>query len=135
MARNDVKLDEGGIRAFLLNPVGSISRMLHEMGDQVSSVARSVVHVRSGRTKASIDLEYVDGPEYQSVRVEASHAAIFLERGSKPHLIRSHGDWSLHNPDFPLGPENLGFFGREVFHPGNKEYPFLTVGLWSLQTL
>lgn len=136
---SDFDADERGIRAWLLNPASSLGRMLREKADQVAEIARGVVRKRTGHTAATIKTGYHDGPVYQSSEVSAEGAVFFLERGNRPHLIISHGTWSLHNPapEFhrpgrsPYSP-NLGYFGHIVHHPGNDRAPFLTTGLWTV---
>jgi len=127
-----VRLNEAGIRAFLLNPAGRLAEVLREKAADIANIARSVVRKRTGHTAATIEEGYHDGPEYQSAEVSAAGAVFFLERGSKPHLIFSHGAYSLHNaaPEFAI-PGSLGYFGHIVHHPGNGRAPFLTVGLWT----
>lgn len=53
---------------------------------------------------------------------EAAHAA-FVIRGTRPHLIKSTGPWSLHNP------KTGAFFGQQVRHPGTQPNDFLTRSL------
>ncbi len=43
----------------------------------------------------------------------------YVIQGTQPHLIQSHGSWSLHNA---VTDE---YFGPVVNHPGNKRNPFV----------
>lgn len=45
------------------------------------------------------------------------------EYGSPPHLIVSHGKWSLRSDDDE-------YFGRIVHHPGTPEQPFMRPALY-----
>lgn len=56
--------------------------------------------------------------QYELV-AEAPHAA-FVIKGTRPHIIRSRGPWSLHNP------KTGQFFGQIVRHPGTKPNDFIT---------
>jgi hypothetical protein len=122
----DVRLDEGEVRNFLLDPFGEIARMLEFLAERAAQVARGTVQVDDGETLTSIATAVFHGPVYQSSEVSAGGAALFLEKGTKPHVIRSHGKYSLAH-------QRRDYFGPEVFHPGTRPYPFLTTGLWSLQ--
>lgn len=140
MAR--VRLNEGGIRRFLSDPFGPVARMLGELGEKAANVARATVQVQRtytggrvrrgtsaapGSTLASITAELHTGPEgyVPWEEVSSDMVGLFLERGTRPHRIHSLGPWSLMN-------YATGYFGPEVFHPGARPYPFLTVGLDSL---
>jgi hypothetical protein len=61
--------------------------------------------------------------------VSAGGAVLFLQAGTKPHLIRSHGDWSLESDP---GEE---YYGPIVLHPGSHKQPFLTTAFWSVHFL
>ena len=54
--------------------------------------------------------------------VEVPYAR-FVILGTRPHLIRSTGPWSLHNP------KTGAFFGQQVQHPGTKPNDFLTLSM------
>lgn len=47
---------------------------------------------------------------------------LILELGSRPHTIRSHGD-------YPLRDRHGRIFGREVHHPGTRPYPWCRAAL------
>lgn len=52
-----------------------------------------------------------------------------VEYGSEPHLIVSHGSWSLHND------ETDEYFGRVVHHPGTPAQPFMRPALFRRRRL
>lgn len=135
MARNKVVLDETAIRVWLRDPFGPVSRLVRKLTDKAAEVARGTVHVRTGETLRSIETDFSQGATLRDVQqgeVSASYAVFFLEKGVKPHIIVSHGDWSLHNPDAIGAEYSNGYMGRVVLHPGFPPKPFLTTGLWSL---
>lgn len=121
----DVKLDEGAIRSILADPAGGLARMIREAAEGIARIARATVHVRTGETRSSIDTRYYDTPTSIYAVAHASYAVFFLERGTKPHLIESHGKW-------PLRSDEGEVFGRIVHHPGSHKAPFLTTGLWTV---
>lgn len=51
------------------------------------------------------------------------------EYGSRPHLIVSHGPWSLHNA------ETGEYFGRVVNHPGTPAQSFMRPALYRKRRL
>jgi len=53
-----------------------------------------------------------------TITVSAEHWAA-VEYGTKPHIIRSHGDYALRNR------ETGQSFGRTVHHPGTEAQPYM----------
>lgn len=45
--------------------------------------------------------------------------AIYVDQPTRPHIIESHGPWSLHNR------ETGQYFGRVVHHPGTRGTYFI----------
>lgn len=54
---------------------------------------------------------------YADVGTDVDYA-LPVELGTRPHVIRSHGD-------YPLRDEHGHVFGKEVHHPGTQAQPFL----------
>lgn len=137
-----VRFSEAEIRAFLNDPVGPVAHLMQELGGRAAVYARAKVrkavtftpgkHGRGGGfppgfTAASVrDYLHATGSETPWEELSASGAAIFLEKGTKPHVIESLGPWSLSN-------YATGYFGPKVNHPGARPYPFLMESLWALQ--
>jgi len=135
---NRVNLNDSEIQKFLRNPFGAVSRLVTDLTSKAAQVARGKVRVRTGKTLASIqeEIHYDDDPYDEPHggpygEISAGFAAYFLEKGVNPHLIWSHGDYSLHT-ETPTGSQN-GYMGQVVIHPGFAPKPFLTTSLWSLQ--
>ena len=135
-----IRLDRTAVRGFLSNPLGPVARFIDNLTHKAETVAAQEVHVRTGETLHSIQSETHAGTSEKAIRigeVSASYAVFFLEKGVKPHIIMSHGDYEMHR----VVDESLGFhgglvdhyFGKIVMHPGFEPKPFLTTGLWSLQ--
>lgn len=126
--------DDTAIRGFLRDPVGPVARFITRLTQKAADVARGTVHVRTGETQRSIATDFRQGMTLDRVyegEVSAQYAVFFLEKGTKPHVIASHGDYSL-RADPTSRPDVRGRLGTEVLHPGQQPYPFLTTGLWSL---
>lgn len=68
---------------------------------------------QAGRNPAIVSFE---------IAVEVPYAS-YVIRGTKPHTIKSHGPWSLHNR------KTGAFFGHMVRHPGAKANNFIERGL------
>lgn len=69
-------------------------------------------HLRRSITKVrGADGSYIIGPT-------ASYAS-YVNNGTLPHLITSHGPWSLHSR------ESGAYFGRVVHHPGTTGVHFI----------
>jgi hypothetical protein len=52
----------------------------------------------------------------------------YVEYGTAPHWIDSHGDWSLRSDDGR-------YFGRRVWHPGTRANPFMRRALMQQRRL
>jgi hypothetical protein len=137
------RFDESEIRAFLNDPLGPVAHLIQELGGRAALIARTKVRKRTvgspgksgkpgnsvppGGTLASIEAFLVaTGADTPMSGISAAGAAIFLEKGTRPHIIESHGPWSLSN-------YATGYFGPLVKHPGARPWPFLVESLWALQ--
>jgi len=140
---NRVRFSEAEIRAFLDDPAGPVAHLMRELGGRAAVTARATVRKRAfgspgksglpgtsvppGGTAASIrDYLHAIGSDTPWEELAASGAAVFLEKGTRRHVIESSGTWSLSN-------YATGYFGRIVNHPGARPYPFLMESLWALQ--
>jgi hypothetical protein len=124
---DEVHLDDAAIRAYLLDPRGDIHKLLAELADEVAAIARARVRVRTGATRRSIETGYHDGPDYQSSEVSAGDAVFFLERGTRGHRERT----DLRTMKSAAGR----YLGADIFHPAERERPFLTTGLHTVHTI
>jgi hypothetical protein len=100
--------------------------------------AKLLVHRKTGTTGRSIHVASVSST---SVTVEAGFGAVFLEEGTKPHMITPKAKLALRwatssSKGFRLSgrPSSakgnvVGYaFAKIVHHPGTKPYPFLMPG-------
>lgn len=94
------------------------------LGEAIERDAKRYAPVRTGRLRESIR-HYLEG---HTLIVEAGAAyAAYVELGTRPHIIRSHGPWSLHSA------ETGQYFGREVHHPGTRPRPYLRPALYTVR--
>lgn len=142
MAAVKVRFNEAEIRAFLNDPAGPVAHLLQELGGRAAVYARAKVRKKlpgqegkrgrgggfpEGFTASTVrDYLHATGSDTPWEEIVASGAAIFLEKGTKAHVIESTGPWSLSNFE-------RGYFGPKVNHPGARPYPFLMESLWALQ--
>lgn len=84
----------------------------------------------TGRLLASLDKEQVETADGPVERI-GSHGvdyAASVETGSRPHMIRSHGNYPLRNK------ETGQVFGPVVRHPGADAQPFMRPALYQQRT-
>lgn len=113
-----IKIDQVALRSMLRSPTGAVGRDLIRRGKLIEEEARRLapghmpdyVHSTLGPSLLGTNvIVYCDHP-----------AAIFVLKGTKSHIIRSHGPWPLRNKAKGL------VFGPVVHHPGTKANDFLT---------
>jgi len=106
-------------------------------GVQVKAVTEAVLldciagcPIDSGDLVESLDTRY-PGELRGLVTVggEGAEHWATVEYGSRPHIIESHGPWSLHNV------EEDEYYGQVVHHPGTPEQPFMRPALYRRRRL
>lgn len=121
MAEVRVQIDERAVRLLAHDP-GVVAAMDRATAELVSEIKRRapvspVTSGHSGHLRSSVrafreaDGSIVIGPT-------ASYAEYVIS-GTRPHLIRSHGPYSLHNAGTGQ------YFGPVVHHPGTAPDPFV----------
>lgn len=88
---------------------------MHSTALIVESKAKIRVPIDTSRLRNSILSTTTETEAKVSTNVEYAR---FVEFGTKPHIIRAKN-----KP--VLGTKKVGFFGKEVNHPGTKPKPFL----------
>lgn len=121
MARLDV---HNGYIAYFKAAEGKGVRKVTE---NVADDARAGCAIDSGDLVETIGTRYPGG--LVGVVVVGTAYWADVEYGSRPHIIRSHGDYSLHNA------ETGEYFGRVVHHPGTPEQPFMRPALYRKRSL
>lgn len=81
-------------------------------GQNPSGHLRSSIGRRTGEDGTSIYVEWGTSVDYWP----------YVEYSTRPHIIRSHGD-------YPLRDKHGRVFGQEVHHPGTEAQPFLVPSL------
>lgn len=118
-----------------LNAVGQTHVVMQQLGLETVRGAKLTVARKTGTTARTIRLTRVTD---DSARVEVGGAGVFLEVGTRPHIIRPRNGKTLRFPSkgTPVtlsGRVRSGSaakrgafaFARFVRHPGTKAQPFL----------
>lgn len=119
-----------------LEAIGSTRDLMQQMGLRTVRGAKLNVRRKTGNTGRTIRLTRVTD---DSATVTAGGAGVYLERGTRPHIIRARGKalrWPAHGTPTTLGGRartgavrrlgNAAFrFATFVRHPGTKPQPFL----------
>jgi hypothetical protein len=82
----------------------------------------------SGHLRSSLYFDVAEDSQglYLDIGTDAAEA-LYVEYGTAPHTITSHGDYPLVARD--RSGNATAVFGREVHHPGTDPQPFLRPGL------
>jgi hypothetical protein len=116
-----VKLYNVQLDRLLNDSDGEVGRYLSKKGDQIRTIARTRVGVRTGRLKATMHKRHLRDPRGQYILVgnDAPYALAHHE-GSRPRVVR------------PTGSKVLRFvargqvvFAQQVMHPGTKPNKYL----------
>lgn len=114
---------------------------LARIGTQVKRVTRAVrddaiagCPVDSGDLVSTIKMRFPGGLRGivsvggRGPLVESAPHWRYVEYGTAPHWINSHGDWSLKSDEGV-------YFGRRVWHPGTQANPFMRRALYQRRRL
>lgn len=94
---------------------------VRKITEDVADDARAGCPYDSGELHDSIGTVYPG--ELVGVVVVGTDHWVATEYGSRPHLIRAHGPYSLRSDDGE-------YFGPVVHHPGTPEQPFMRPALY-----
>lgn len=127
-----VDLNDAAIQELLNSETGPVGRVLVTKAQRVTQDAKRRCPVSpsgsgdhpTGWLRSSIDWDLSRDAEglHADIGTDVDYA-VFVEFGTKPHVIRSHGDYPLRNA------KTGQTFGRVVHHPGTKAQPFLRPAL------
>lgn len=122
-----VDLHHPAIHALLTSPTGPVAKELAVAAQKVTQGAKRRCPTRTGRLRSSIgwDLTGGGGGLHADIGTDVDYA-LYVEFGTKPHVIRSHGPW-------PLRSAKGEVFGPVVHHPGTPAQPFLRPALDDLR--
>ncbi|HEX8106105.1 MAG TPA: hypothetical protein VF516_00190 [Kofleriaceae bacterium] len=107
-----------GYEAWFLAVQGKSVRKLTE---DIADDARAGCPIDSGDLVESIGTRYPGG--LRGIVVVGTDHWVPTEYGSPPHIIYSHGPWSLRSDEGE-------YFGRVVHHPGTPAQPFMRPALY-----
>ncbi len=112
--------------------MGSVDTGLaRQFGAAMVREQKLLVHRKTGTTARTIHISNVTE---RSVTTQAAAAAVYLERGTRPHVIRPRVAKVLAwgGPRRLTGALRKGAkatnFAKLVHHPGSKAYPFMLPG-------
>lgn len=133
-----VILDDPAIRRLLESENGPVGRLLVTAGEKVTQEAKRRCPVSpagsdghpSGYLRSSIghDLKRDGEGLYSEIGTDVDYG-LYVEVGTKPHVIESHGDYPLRNA------KTGQVFGRRVNHPGTPAQPYLRPALDAVRGL
>jgi hypothetical protein len=121
MARLDVH--EGYVAYFKAASGKGVRKSTEATADD----CRAGCPIDSGDLVESIGTRYPGG--LVGVVVVGTDHWADVEYGSRPHIIRAHGPYSLHNA------ETGEYFGPVVHHPGTPAQPFMRPALYRQRAL
>ncbi len=111
-----------------LTAIGNTRELSRQLGLRTVRHAKKTVARKTGHTGRTIKMDRFDD---DSVQVSAKGAAVFLEGGTKPHIIRARRARALR---FATSGRRLSgsprrgasvVYARHVRHPGTKPQPFM----------
>lgn len=114
-----VTVNQGALDRLLRRRGGAAERRLRERTERVAEIARSTGPFKPEAIRSSVE---PSGRGLKGV-VEINHrAAIFVTRGTRPHVIRARRARALR---FQPRGQNGYIFRKSVQHPGNLPNDFL----------
>jgi len=78
MERVRVRIYDNRLDKLINDPDGAVGRYLSNKGDQIKSIARSRVGVRTGRLKATIHKRHLRDPRGQAVKLFGLYLVVEL---------------------------------------------------------
>jgi hypothetical protein len=120
-----IRVNPGFDAWFLAHQGRDVKRITEAVADD----ARAGCPIDSGDLVETIGTRYPG--KLRGVVVVGGEDAPYwasVEYGSDPHLIESHGPWSLRSDDNE-------YFGRVVHHPGTPEQPFMRPAIYRRRSM
>jgi hypothetical protein len=126
---DDLVINQQEMDHLLHGDTGEVMQELRRLGRTVERGAkrRAPEWARDGVNAKEPKVD-ATGP-YVDIATEAESSdgapiGLFAEVGTRPHIIRSKGDWPLRNR------KTGQVFGKEVNHPGTQAQPHLRPALY-----
>ncbi len=125
---DDFRINQAEMRALLDDPNGPVVSDLRESTKRVARGAKRRTHGRIAEGVQAHEPQRDARGWYGDVETAAEdeHGApigLFVEVGTAPHIIESHGDYPLRSKDGRV-------FGKRVKHPGTEAQPHLRPALY-----
>jgi hypothetical protein len=112
-----MKMDYPAVLKMTRSPIGPVGLRMKKSSEAIAARARALA---PGTMKDHIDASVTPGITGLTATVSCDHpAATFVNQGTPPHIIRSHGSYPLRNK------AKGQIFGPVVHHPGTQPNPFL----------
>lgn len=127
---DDFRIDQREMDRLLRGDTGEVMQELRRLGKVVERGAKRRTHgriaegVRAHEPKVDAAGPYVDVETGAEDAETGAPIGLFIEVGTRPHVIESHGDYPLRNR------ETGQVFGRKVNHPGTEAQPHLRPALY-----
>jgi len=120
-------------RLAAISGPNAMTQIMRLIGTAAVREQKLLVHRKTGNTGRSI---HVASATATKVVTEAGGAAVYLEKGTRPHTITPKAAKALRFAASPAGARLSGaprkgaavVFARVVHHPGTKPYPFMVPG-------
>lgn len=127
---DDLVINQREMDELLRGETGPVMAELRSLGKTVERGAKRRTHgriaagVRAHEPKVDTQGPYVDIATEAEDPETGAPIGLFVEVGTRPHVIESHGDYPLRNR------ETGQVFGKRVNHPGTDPQPHLRPALY-----
>jgi hypothetical protein len=123
MAR--VKFYDSVLDNFLNNPTGEVGEYLKDKGNEILTVARARVGVRTGKLRSSLHMRHMRDPRGQYIWVGSTlDYALAHHEGTRPHIITPKSGKML-----KFTSRGKVVYAHAVRHPGTKANRYLSDAL------
>jgi hypothetical protein len=120
-----VKFYNSVLDNFLNNPNGEVGRFLNDKGNEIITVARAMVGVRTGNLRSSIHMRHMRDPRGQRIWVGSTlDYALAHHEGTSPRTITPKSGKMLR-----FVSRGQVVYAHAVQHPGSKANRYLSDAL------
>lgn len=126
---DDLVINDSEMRQLLTGATGEVMQELRRLGGVVERGAKRRTHGRIAAGVKAHEPGVEDGNGYVDIETAAEDEngapiGLFIEVGTRPHVIESHGNYPLRNA------ATGQVFGKKVNHPGTEAQPHLRPALY-----
>jgi hypothetical protein len=101
-----------------------VDNMIHRVSDRIADDMRRAVPVDTGVLRSTIKARHF---RLKSKIWVGTDYWAHVEYGTRPHEIRSHGNYPLRNP------RTGQVFSRRVWHPGTQAQPYIRPSVYRVR--